>query len=201
MEINSGIWKTTLKKNHLFIASWMGFPHVIILHYHLDRFIDITNQNIPNFYCHVYFTRNHFLALIGTIWPSGQTHTKQSRRFLYHKVIQVMIMDWNKGEPHIIISLSHIQSCYIYHFQRKISSMTSKFHEKFETSADIMLHVAPKYYTNSPHLRTKGQETLHMQLYQISLNFIIVKVIFFGPLLSMSWYWVILNIRYCLRIC
>ena len=50
--INSGIRNTALKQIHLLIAFWMGFPHVIILHYHFRRVYryNITNPNIPNFF-------------------------------------------------------------------------------------------------------------------------------------------------------
>ena len=45
-----------LKHIHLFIAFWMGFPRVIFLHYPFRRVhrYNITNPNIPNFFCLVY---------------------------------------------------------------------------------------------------------------------------------------------------
>ena len=38
----------------------MGFPHVIILHYQFRRVhrYNITNPNIPNYFCHVYYNTN-----------------------------------------------------------------------------------------------------------------------------------------------
>ena len=42
-------------KWHHFIAFWMGFPHMIVLHEFKTVYCyGVTNQNIPNFFCYVY---------------------------------------------------------------------------------------------------------------------------------------------------
>ena len=50
---------------HHFVAFWMGFPHMIILH---DKFkmvhcYEVTNQNIPNFLLRIHQTHAKWLLL------------------------------------------------------------------------------------------------------------------------------------------